>query len=165
MRAAIKKAVKAGLIVLVIFFIITEGCIYRYLKLYGYGIDELLGTTLVYFHLSQGFTVNSWDEHSVFIGRHDYIYDEMFEKNGYYQVDRMGEVGFYHKAVQPFDFNIISTPLYAFIMSLGLFIHDSFFTFIFLIFSCFLFPFIFKIKFFIFFSFFNLLLLFSVFVI
>ena len=117
MKATIKKAVKAGLIVLVIFFIITEGCIYSYLKLYGYGIDELLGTTLVYFHLSQGFTVNSSDEHSVFIGRHNYIYDEMFEENGYYQADRMGEVGFYNKAVegeekkwvQPFDFNIIST--------------------------------------------------------
>lgn len=29
--------------------------------------------------------------------RHDYIYEDIMEKNGYYECDRMGEAGFYSK--------------------------------------------------------------------
>lgn len=67
----------------------------KYLKEYGYGIKELPRTTMVYFHLSKGFTVGETNGVSTFIGRHNYIYDRVFEKKGYYEYDRMGLAGYY----------------------------------------------------------------------
>lgn len=94
----IKKIFVVLLILFVVFFIGTELCIMKYLKEYGYGIKELPQTTLVYFHMSKGFTVERIDDsHTVFIGRSDYIYDKVFDKKGYFESDMMGMDIFYSK--------------------------------------------------------------------
>ena len=93
----LKKFVLTLIVLFSLFFIATEVCIMKYLKEYGYGIKELPQTTLVYFRLSNGFTVGETDSQTVFIGRSDYIYDKLFEKNGYYESDRMAMDGFYSK--------------------------------------------------------------------
>ncbi|MCM1314261.1 MAG: hypothetical protein NC040_02785 [Muribaculaceae bacterium] len=93
----IKKIVLIILSLFVIFFVATEVCILKYLKEYGYGISKLPETTLVYFHLSKGVTVHCNNkDNSIFIGRHDYIYDDIFSENGYSLYDQMGE-NFYYK--------------------------------------------------------------------
>ncbi|MDE6780715.1 MAG: hypothetical protein K2J40_04550 [Ruminococcus sp.] len=80
----VKKIVLVILSLFVLFFAATELCILKYLKEYGYGISKLPETTLVYFHLSNGFTVHCNNkDNSIFIGRHDYIYDDIFSENGY----------------------------------------------------------------------------------
>ncbi len=64
----IKKIILVLFILLGVFFVGTELCIMKYLKEYGYGIKELPQTTMVYFHLSKGFTVERADDnHSVFL--------------------------------------------------------------------------------------------------
>lgn len=94
----IKKIFVVLLILSVVFFIGTELCIMKYLKKYGYGIKELPQTTLVYFHMSKGFTVERVDDsHTFFIGRSDYIYDKVFDKKGYFESDMMGTDIFYSK--------------------------------------------------------------------
>lgn len=113
------KKIKISLLVLisfcVIFIVFTEINIATYLKRYGYGTKELPQATLVYFHLSEGFTVENDGEYSVFIGSHSYIYDYVFGEKGYYEADRMGNAGFYSKKDEKkgnddtFDFSIIST--------------------------------------------------------
>lgn len=94
----VKKIVLVILSLFFVFFVTTELCILKYLKKYGYGIGKLPETTLVYFHLSNGFTVrcNSKDN-SIFIGRHDYIYGDIFSENGYSLYDPTGE-SFYGKS-------------------------------------------------------------------
>lgn len=113
-----RKKIKISLLVLlalcVYFIIFTEINMLTYLKRYGYGTKELLQTTLVYLHLSEGFTVHNEGEYSVFIGRHSYIYDNVFGREGYYEADRMGNAGFYNKKDNAeenrnFDFQVIST--------------------------------------------------------
>lgn len=80
------------------YFVITLININHYLNEYGYGIKELPKTIAVYFHLSKGFSVEqNEDGTSIFIGRHDYIYDDVFNKNGYYEFDRAGLLGIYTK--------------------------------------------------------------------
>lgn len=93
----LKKFVLTLIVLFSLFFIATEVCIMKYLKEYGYGIKELPQTTMVYFRLSNGFTVGETDSQTIFIGRSDYIYDKLFEKNGYYEADRMAMDGFYNK--------------------------------------------------------------------
>ncbi|MDE6672040.1 MAG: hypothetical protein K2K16_07560 [Ruminococcus sp.] len=93
----LKKFVLTLIVLFSLFFIATEVCIMKYLKEYGYGIKELPQTTMVYFRLSNGFTVGETDSQTIFIGRSDYIYDKLFEKNGYYEADRMAMDGFYSK--------------------------------------------------------------------
>ncbi len=112
----LKKVILTLIILFSIFFIATELCIMKYLKEYGYGIKELPQTTMVYFRLSNGFTVGQTEKGAnIFIGRSDYIYDEVFEKKGYYEADRMGLDGFYNKVGEikendyTFDFWISST--------------------------------------------------------
>ncbi|WP_028510076.1 hypothetical protein [Ruminococcus sp. NK3A76] len=91
----VKKALTATAILIALFFVLTEACILYYLKSYGYGIKELPQTTLVYFHLSEGFSV---DDSGRFIGRHSYsFYNELFEEKGYYKSDQMGLDLFYKK--------------------------------------------------------------------
>lgn len=95
----VKKIVLIILSLFVLFFVATEMCILKYLKEYGYGISKLPETTLVYFHLSNGFTVNCNNkDNSIFIGRHDYIYDDIFSENGYSATDEIFfRKGFYYK--------------------------------------------------------------------
>lgn len=97
-RIRLKNVFLALLVLCFVFFIFTELCILKYLREYGYGIKELPQTTLVYFRLSKGFTVgtNEVNQANIFIGRSEYIYEDVFEKNGYYEADRMGLDGFYH---------------------------------------------------------------------
>ena len=107
----IKKIVTCILVVLVLYSTITIGGIYKYLKEYGYSAYALPQTLAVYFGLSNGFTVYEIpdSETSVFIGRHDYIYEELFNKYGYYEIDRMGLVGYYKKndsTSEYYDFGI-----------------------------------------------------------
>ena len=91
----IKKPIIAIAILIAAFFILTECCIYYYLKSYGYGIKELPQTTLVYFHLSKGFSVGDSGD---FIGRHSDIYVELFEENGYFMSEQQGLVKYFKKA-------------------------------------------------------------------
>ena len=79
-----KKIVLIIVSLFLVFFVATELFILKYLKEYGYGIRKLPETTLVYFHLIDGVTVfcNSKDN-SIVIGRHDYIYDDIFSEKGY----------------------------------------------------------------------------------
>ncbi|MBR1593050.1 MAG: hypothetical protein IJ666_08620 [Ruminococcus sp.] len=93
----LKKFLSAVLIIFIFFFIISEIFIYKYLKSYGYGTKELPKTTLVYFQLSKGFTVDEEENYSVFIGRHSYIYDDFLNKKGYYKSDQMGLVYSYRE--------------------------------------------------------------------
>ena len=94
-----KKTITCIFILMLLYLTITIGGIYKYLKEYGYSAYALPQTLAVYFGLSDGFTVyeipNS--ETSVFIGRHDYIYEELFNKHGYQEINRMGLVGYYKK--------------------------------------------------------------------
>lgn len=90
-----KKIILVFLIMFALFFVYTEIMIYSYLKDYGYGFKELPQATLVYFHLSDGFTVDTTEHGSTFIGRHDYIYDEVFLWKGYFESDQMGMVVYY----------------------------------------------------------------------
>ena len=114
-RKKIKIVLLALPILCVIFFLFTEMNIMKYLKEYSYGEEELLQTTLVYFHLSEGFTVGNEGEYSVFIGRHSDIYEDVVGRKGYYEADRMGTTGFYNKKGEIkeeehiFDFTITST--------------------------------------------------------
>ncbi|MCM1506678.1 MAG: hypothetical protein NC177_06040 [Ruminococcus flavefaciens] len=92
----IKKIIAVILSILVVFFVATEMCILKYLKEYGYGINKLPETTLVYFHLSKGVTVRcNGKDNSVVIGRHDYIYDDVFSEKGYSLSEQMGTVFYY----------------------------------------------------------------------
>lgn len=93
----LKKVILTLIILFSIFFIATELFIMKYLKEYGYGIKQLPKTTLVYFHLSKGFTVSTEGKHSIFIGRDSYIYDDFLQKKGYYKSDQMGLVYAYRK--------------------------------------------------------------------
>lgn len=88
----VKKALTATAILIALFFVLTEACILYYLKSYGYGIKELPQTTLVYFHLSEGFSVG---DSGCFIGRHSDIYTELIEDKGYYCSDQMGLVKYF----------------------------------------------------------------------
>ena len=64
---------------------ITVGGTYKYLKEYGYGVDELPKTLAVYFHLSKGFTVEEKvNGDSIFIGRENLtVYNYFAAKHGY----------------------------------------------------------------------------------
>lgn len=111
-----KKIIIAVITVLLLFIIFSACNIYNYLRRYGYGAKELPRTMAVFLGLSDGFTVGETEygtEHmNIFIGRHDYIYDDLFEKNGFYQSDRMGIVGYYNKSGDendPRDFIIVMT--------------------------------------------------------
>lgn len=101
----VKRILIIILIVLAILFILVEFFIYKNLKSYGYGVKELPKTTLVYLHLSDGFTVDTEGNHSVFIGRHSYIYDDLLQKKGYYKSDQMGLVYSYRKEGKNYNAN------------------------------------------------------------
>jgi len=92
-----KKIILVFLIMFALFFVYTEIMIYSYLKDYGYGFKELPQATLVYFHLSDGFTVDTTEHGSIFIGAHDYIYDEVFLWGGYIKSDGMGMSTYYNR--------------------------------------------------------------------
>lgn len=80
------------------YFVFTLININHYLNEYGYTIKELPKTVAVYFHLSKGFTVKQTrDNKYVFIGRHDYIYNNVLKKKGYYEHDRAGDMAIYTK--------------------------------------------------------------------
>ena len=111
-----KKFIKISVYVLtaiLVYLAITIGGICKYLKEYGYSVDILPQTLAVYFGFSEGFTVEEIDgETSVFIGKHDdYIYEEIFNKHGYQEIERMGLVGFYKSSDstnEHYDFRISS---------------------------------------------------------
>lgn len=94
----IGKIIIASLLLFLLYFIVTLIGINHYLNEYGYGINELPKTVAVYFNLSKGFTVEQKEDgESVFIGRHDYIYEDLLKKKGYYETDRYGAMGLYTK--------------------------------------------------------------------
>lgn len=107
----IKRLLLVFVSVVFLYFTITVGGIYKYLKEYGYSAYALPQSLAVYFGISDGFTVyeipNS--DTSVFIGSHYYIYEDIFNKYGYYEVERFGLVGYYKKhdsANEYYDFGI-----------------------------------------------------------
>lgn len=115
-KRAAKKIVLAVTVVLLLFFMFSASGIYIYLKRYGYGAKEFPRTMAVFLGLSNGFTVGETkcgtENMNVFIGKHGYIYDDLFEKNGYYESDRMGTIGYYNKSGdrnEPCDFIIRDT--------------------------------------------------------
>ena len=98
--SSLKKKIIVGIcallgLVVVIFFLI-EISIYYYLKQYGYGFGELYEASAVYFTHSDGITIGSEDNYSVFIGAHDYIYDDVVSTKGFELTDQMGEGRFYN---------------------------------------------------------------------
>ena len=85
-------------VIFLVYFIFTLISINHYLNKYGYSVRELPKTIAVYFHLSKGFTVEQTEDgKSTFIGRSNYIYDNVLKKKGYYESDRHGESGIYTK--------------------------------------------------------------------
>ncbi|MBQ3110023.1 MAG: hypothetical protein IJC69_02640 [Clostridia bacterium] len=93
-----KRIALVALATLVLYIFVTIGGAYKYLKEYGYGANYLPQTLAVHYGLNNGFTVSEKDgDVSVFIGRHDYIYEELFSKYGYSEIDRMGNLGYYGK--------------------------------------------------------------------
>ncbi len=106
-----KKIITYILILIILYLTITIGGIYKYLKEYGYSAYAIPQTMAVYFGFSDGFTVYEIpdSETSVFIGRHDYIYEELFNEHGYKEIDRLGLVGYYKKddsVNEHYDFGI-----------------------------------------------------------
>lgn len=94
----IKKIVFSIVILILVYFIFTVISINHYLNKYGYSVRELPKTVAVYFRLSNGFTVQQTDDNkSTFIGRANYIYDEVLNKKGYYELERYGNSGIYIK--------------------------------------------------------------------
>ena len=96
-KKVLKYILVISLIMVIAFVLLNEYCMLGYLESYGFGIKELPRTNLVFLGISKGFTVSSDEDWTTFIGRHDYIYEDLMEKNGYYECDRMGEAGFYSK--------------------------------------------------------------------
>ena len=97
-KNVIKKVLFVGVLLFFAYFIITLISINHYLNEYGYGFKEHTKTVAVYFHLSKGFTVEqNKNGKSVFIGRHNYIYDDILKKKGYYESDRYGFSRIYTK--------------------------------------------------------------------
>ena len=92
-----KKILICIMAIISVLFIIVEFSIYTNLRAYGYGLSELPKTTLVYLRISKGFTVSTDERCSTFIGRHSYIYDDLFKEKGYYEYDQMGMDYFYRK--------------------------------------------------------------------
>ena len=95
-----KKIVIVILAVTLLELTISIGGTYKYLREYGYSANYLPQTLAVYYGLSNGFTVYDKPDSDVcvFIGRHAYIYEDLFNKYGYYEIDRMGLLGYYGKA-------------------------------------------------------------------
>ena len=109
----IKLLVCSVLILMGLNIILAVGGICKYLKEYGYGTEYLFETLAVYYGLSDGFTVFENPENNVsyFIGNHNYIYEEIFEEQGYYEADRMGLLGLYNKTnvmTDEKDFSVMS---------------------------------------------------------
>ena len=97
MSRLVKCAVIIAL-VLIAFVIFSLFRMNYYLNEYGYGKNELPKTAAVYFHLSKGFTVLEYDNgDSCFIGRSAGTYNDILEKNGWHEVNRLGTVGYYKK--------------------------------------------------------------------
>lgn len=102
-KRIIKRTAIALPLIFAAFLILSSAAILYYLNEYGYGIEEYPKTLAVYLRLSKGFTVSDNNDNAVggeslFIGRSDYIYDEVLEKNGWYQTDQMGNLLFYSTA-------------------------------------------------------------------
>lgn len=110
-----KRIALVALAVLVLYAFVTLGGAYKYLKEYGYGANYLPQTLAVHYGLNNGFTVYEKENSdvSVFIGRHDYVYEEIFSKYGYSEIDRMGNLGCYGKGDDnstETSFEILSKP-------------------------------------------------------
>lgn len=88
----------AVIVILVMFIGVNAAGVYSNLKEYGYGIKELPETLAVYFHLSEGFTVEEQEDGmSVFIGNEDLqYYSDIISKYGYKE-ERSGNDAFYKK--------------------------------------------------------------------
>lgn len=96
----VKKVSIGALLVILLYLTITVAGTYKYLREYGYSANYLPQTLAVYFGMSNGFTVYDKPDSdiSVFIGRHDYIYEEVFDKYGYHETERQGLLGYYGKS-------------------------------------------------------------------
>lgn len=108
----IKIIIIVFILLFMAYFIVTLININHYLNKYGYSIKELPKTVAVYFHLSKGFTVEqNEDGSSIFIGRHYYIYDDVLNKKGYYESDRLGLLVVYTKngTKESSKLNLLST--------------------------------------------------------
>lgn len=101
------------IIILLLYAGIIIGGTYKYLKEYGYGVDELPKTLAVYFHLSKGFTVEKEESgDSIFIGREDLTtYTHFAEKRGY-KSEQYGSMIAYiqsNSKNEEWDFSITAT--------------------------------------------------------
>lgn len=113
-KSTILKVFIVIIIIIIAYIGITIGGTYKYLKEYGYGINELPQTLAVYFHLSKGFTVEEKEGgDSIFIGRENWEnYDNVVEKRGYKEIERYGTAGLYKKGNsknEEYDFSITAT--------------------------------------------------------
>lgn len=90
MKRKIIFSILSILAILIIFITVSICNIMKKLDEYGLGKDKLPQTLAVYFHLSNGFTVEENDNGTLFIGRHDYIYTDIMRKNGYVLIEQLG---------------------------------------------------------------------------
>lgn len=102
-----KRVLGVVLAVILMAVLFIEGSILRELINCGYGLAELPKTTMVFLHISSGFTTDKRpeDEQIEFIGRSRDFYDEYFEKKGYHKVYDLDGVDYYGKG-EDSDFGI-----------------------------------------------------------
>lgn len=102
--------------VLAVAFVFIEGCIAKALFDNGYGLEELSGTSMVFFHISKGYTVDTTDggKMSVFIGRSKNTYREYFADKGYKSIYEYDGVTYYGKNGKESDFGFKETDVSCF---------------------------------------------------
>lgn len=109
--SGLKKKIIVGCCIVLslsaVIFLLIESSMLYYLKSYGYGFNELYEASKVYYTNCDGITIDSKENYSIFIGTHDYIYDEIVARKGFVLSDQMGECRIYENGED--KLNIIAT--------------------------------------------------------
>ena len=109
-----------SLLCFIIAFMIAFNLSYdtKYLKECGYSIKDIPKTIAVSLNLSKGFIIGK-NEYggTIFIGDEEYeIYENMLTEMGYYEIYRMGLLGFYSENIndefEQSDFTIMNSGYY-----------------------------------------------------